>query len=103
MSANSVSGHEDNSSCSAANSSASAGLVELTVTPETLDDFNYQIYIDGSVEAKFEGVANLDQGSASATGGAASPSRGRRAGPRSFPASSTSRSIRRRRTRSSTS
>lgn len=70
MSANSVSGHEDNSSCSAANSSASAGLVELTVTPETLDDFNYQIYIDGSVEAKFEGVANLDQGSASATGGA---------------------------------
>jgi len=69
VSANSVSGHEDNSSCSAADSSASAAGIELTVTPEQIASIN-EVYIDGSVEAKFEGVANLTEGGASATGGA---------------------------------
>ena len=39
------------------------------MTPEQIESIN-EIYIDGSVEAKFEGVANLDEGNASAAGGA---------------------------------
>jgi hypothetical protein len=71
VSAHSVNGFQDLSTCSAADSSASAGGIELVVTPETLADFNHQIYIDGSVEAKMDGLLqNLTEGNASATGGA---------------------------------